>query len=327
MKDVYNKGEERIMKKLTRIAYITLLIVAAFTLGACGKKAEAEGTKDNGGKAKTKIVLETGGSPAPFIQTVDKAEDALYTTKDGVYLTGYDIAVLTELFKLPSFADYELELNVSSNSLVDAQQGVIDATINNWSYNTERAKSYLFSFPYTKSRYTITSAAGTEIHSFEELAESGLKIYGGAGGNTTNAIERWNDARKDGEKKINLEFTSADITVQLQEAIEGKVALIHDQPVILKYKDAYPTQFASLNITVLSDEETAKNITANNTSHILFGKTGAHAKEYQKLFSEGIKQLFDNGKLEELGKKWIGEKLNDATISVLPLASDLDYLN
>ena len=38
MKDVYNKGEERIMKKLTRIAYITLLIVAAFTLGACGKK-------------------------------------------------------------------------------------------------------------------------------------------------------------------------------------------------------------------------------------------------------------------------------------------------
>ena len=86
----------------------------------------------------------------------------------------------------------------------------------------------------------------------------------------------------DSEKKINLEFTSADITVQLQEAIEGKVALIHDQPVILKYKDAYPTQFASLNITVLSDEETAKNITANNTSHILFGKTGAHAKEYQK---------------------------------------------
>ena len=74
-----------------------------------------------------------------------------------------------------------------------------------------------------------------------------------------------------------IEYTSADITVQLQEAIEGKVALIHDQPVILKYKTAYPAQFEQLNISVLSDEETAANITANNTAHILFGKTGAHA--------------------------------------------------
>ncbi|MBQ2557482.1 MAG: transporter substrate-binding domain-containing protein, partial [Lachnospiraceae bacterium] len=249
------------------------------------------------------------------------------TTKDGVYLTGYDIAVLVELFKLPEFADYELDLTVSSNSLVDTQQGVIDATVNNWSYNKERAETFLFSFPYTKSRYTITSAAGTSISSFEELAESGLKIYGSAGGNTTNAIERWNDARKKGEKKIVLEYTSADITVQLEEAIEGKVALIHDQPVILKYKQAYPAQFEKLNITVLSDEETATNITANNTSHILFGKTGSHAKEYQKLISEGIKTLYDNGTLAELGKKWIAQKLGDDSVSVLPLESDLTYLN
>lgn len=305
-------------KEFRKIVYAALLIVAALSLTACGKKVEA---------GKKVIKIETKGSPAPFIVTEDSADAAIYTTKDNVYLSGYDVAVLVELFKLPEFADYELDLSVNSNALVNAQQGVIDATINNWSYNKERAESYLFSFPYTKSRYTITSAAGTSISSFEELAESGLKIYGGAGGNTTNAIERWNEARKDGEKKINLEYTSADITVQLQEAIEGKVALIHDQPVILKYKTAYPTQFESLNITVLSDEETATNITANNTSHILFGKTGKNSKEYQKLFSEGIKKLYENGTLEELGKKWIGEKLNDPSVSVLPLASDLDYLN
>ena len=306
--------------KLTKLILTILFVLTAAALTGCGGKAEGE----NGKKV---IKIETNGAPAPFIETVENKEDALYTTKDGVYLTGYDIAVLTELFKLPEFADYELELTVSSNSLVDAQQGVIDATINNWSYNQERAKTFLFSFPYTKSRYTITSAAGTSINSFEELAESGLKIYGGAGGNTTNAIERWNEARKEGEKKINLEYTSVDFTVQLQEAIDGKVALIHDQPVILKYKQAYPEQFKSLNITVLSDQETATNITANNTSHILFGKTGTHSKEYQKLISEGIKTLYDNGTLAELGKKWIAEKLGDDSVSVLPLSSDLSYLN
>ena len=305
--------------KLTRLILTVLLILTASALTGCGKK---EG--ENGKKV---IKIETNGRPAPFIETVENEADALYKTKDGVYLTGYDIAVLVELFKLPEFADYELDLAVSSNSLVDTQQGVIDATVNNWSYNKERAESFLFSFPYTKSRYTITSAKGTSISSFEELAESGLKIYGGAGGNTTNAIERWNDARKAGEKKIVLEYTSADITVQLQEAIEGKVALIHDQPVILKYKQAYPTQFESLNITVLSDEETATNITANNTSHILFGKTGSHAKEYQKLISEGIKTLYKNGKLAELGKIWIADKLGDESVNVLPLESDLTYLN
>lgn len=307
--------KKKIKKTLSVVAFTLFSVVI---LAACSKKADAD---------KTVITVETNGSPAPFVYTVDNPEEALYTTKDGVYLSGYDIAVITELFKLPSFADYELDLQISSNSLVDAQQGVIDATINNWSYNEERAKSYLFSFPYTKSRYTITTAAGTSIGSFEELADSGLIVYGSAGGNTTNAIERWNEKRTEGQSKINIEYTSVDITNQLQEAIEGKVALIHDQPVILKYKNAYPKQFESLNITVLTDEETAANITANNTSHILFGKTGAHSAEYQKLFSEGIKTLYENGTLEELGKKWIAEALDDDSISVLPLETDLKYLN
>ena len=307
------------MKRI--IAKIALILAAALVLpviAGCGKK------EDSG---KKKIVIETNGRPSPFIYTVDEEKDALYTTKDGVFLAGYDIAVLVELFKLPAFADYELDLSVSSNSLVDAQQGVIDATINNWSYNKERAESYLFSYPYTKSRYTITSALGTSINSFEELADSGLIIYGGAGGNTTNAIERWNDTRKEGQSKINLQYTSVDMTVQLDEAIAGKVALIHDQPVILKYKDTYAEQFKKLSITVLADDETAKNITANNTSHILFGKTGAHSEEYRKLISEGIKTLYDNGTLAELGKKWIATVLGDETVSVLPLESDFSYLN
>ena len=305
--------------KLTGIIFAIALVFSSSVLAGCGKQAEAS--------SKTPITIETMGLPAPFIITVEDEKDAVYTTKDGQYLTGYDIAVLVELFKLPSFANYELDLSINSNGLIDAQEGVIDATVNNWSYNKERAESYLFSYPYTKSRYSITASKGVEIHSFEELAESGLAVYGSAGGNTTNAIERWNDARTDGQAKINLEYTSVDITVELQDAINGKVVLIGDQPVILSWKQSYPAQFEQLTTTVLSDEETAKNITAYNTSHILFGKTGKNSKEYQKLFSEGIKELYDNGTLEQLGKKYVAEPLGDDAVDVLPLESEFVYLN
>lgn len=304
-------------KLITTTLATILLGGSVFSLTACG------GNKSG----KTVIKAETMGLPSPFIITTENKDEALYTTKEGVYLTGYDIAVITEIFKLPELADYELDLSVSSNTIIDAQQGTIDFAINNYSYNVEREKTYYFSYPYTKSRYTLTGKPGISLNSFEELADSGLKIYGGAGGNTTNAIERWNETRTEGQSKINLEFTSVDITVQLQEAIEGKVALIHDQPVILKYAKTYADAFKQLDITVLSDTETAKNITANNTSHFLFGKTGSHAREYRELLSNGIKTLYDNGKLAELGKKYIAEALGDETVSVLPLATDFTYLN
>lgn len=305
------------LKKLVKLfSGVALVGAGVLTLASCGE--------ENG---KTVIHAETGGRPAPFIYTVDDEKDSLYKTENGEFLAGYDIAVITEIFKLPAFENYELDLKVSSNTLVDAQQGVIDFAINNYSYNIERAKTFYYSYPYTKSRYTITTAAGTTVDSFEALADSGLTIYGQAGGNTTNAIERWNDKRTAAQSKIKIDYSSIDITVQIQEAIEGKTALIHDQPVILKYKQSYAEQFNSLNIAVLSDTETATNITANNTSHLLFGKTGANATKYRELLSEGIKTLYESGKLAELGKKWVADSLGDETISVLPLASDLIYLN
>jgi len=308
---------------MRRIGLITKLFGLTLAAGALIGIASCN-AKKNG---KIVITAATSGSPAPFLVQTESADEALYTTSDGTKLTGYDIAVITEVFKLPALEKYELKLQLSTNTIVDAQQGTVDFAINNYSYNTERAKTFLFSYPYTKSRYTITAKPGINVSSFEELADSGLKIYGGAGGNTTNAIDRWNEKRTAGQSKINIEYSSVDITVQLQEAIEGKVALIHDQPVILKYAKAYPAQFEQLNITVLSDTETATNITANNTSHLLFGKTGAHAEEYRKLLSEGIKTLYDNGKLEQLGKKYIAEALGDDSVSVLPNKNDLVYLN
>lgn len=294
------KRRERKLVALTTVLGVTL---AGFTgFGSVVAFAEEESTE------KIVITAETMGAPAPFI-----------VTNDDDTLDGYDIAVLNALFELDSFQDYELDLKISSSALTDAQQGIIDFTVNNWSYNSDRAESYYFSYPYTKARYSIITAKGEPISSFAELSESGIQVLGSAGGNTTNAIERWNEENPDQE--INLTYTSEDITAQLQKIATGGFAALGDDPVWAEYREAYPELFESLEQTELSDEETA-NITEHSTSHLLFGKNGKNSKEYQQLFSEGIYELYQNGTLQELSDKYIG-----TSTSVVPDESDFEYLN
>lgn len=265
-------------------------------------EAESDSTE------KIVITAETMGTPAPFIITND----------DGS-LDGYDVAVLNALFELDSFQGYELDMQVSTSALTDAQQGLVDFTFNNWSYNSDRAESYYFSYPYTKARYSIVTAKGEAISTFEELSESGIQVLGSAGGNTTNAVERWNENNPD--KQINIVYTSEDITAQLQKIAGGGYAELGDDPVWAEWREAYPALFEQLEQTELSEEET-QNITEHTTSHLLFGKNGKNSKEYQKLFSEGIYELYQNGTLQELSDKYVG-----SSTSVVPDESDFEYLN
>ncbi|MCR4727661.1 MAG: transporter substrate-binding domain-containing protein [Lachnospiraceae bacterium] len=292
---------------LKRTVITVLAAVTALSLAACGKSK---------GGAKV-IKAETFGAPSPFIYSPEDPKDALYTTADGVALSGYDIAVLVELFKTKALEGYTLDLRVNSNTIVDAQQGTVDFGVNNFSYNVDRAESFYFSYPYTKAKYAILTKNGSAISSFAEIAAAGLPVETSAGNNVANALERWNEANPD--KKINIEYTSADITVELQHIAEGTHVGIGDTPVWAAYRESYPEIFANITETVISDEE-ALLITEHSTSHLLFGKTGAHAKEYQKLLSEGILELYKSGKLKELADKYTG-------IDIVPAESDFIYLN
>ena len=148
-----------VLKKILGLGLLTTTVAATGVLSSCQ------------GSSKTVITSETGGLPAPFIETLDSADGAIYTTKEGVYLAGYDIALITEVFKTDYFKDYELDLSVTAfaSALTDAQQGVVDFTINNWSYNDSRADSYYFSYPYTKTKYEI-------ISKFENLLRQNKKM-------------------------------------------------------------------------------------------------------------------------------------------------------
>lgn len=298
------------MKKIRRVAALTAITgIGLALLASCGTSEDGtSGSTDTNEVNKTVIKGVTVGLPAPFIVANDNGS-----------LDGYDIAVVNALFELDSFENYELDLQVSESALTDAQQGVVDFTVNNWSYNEDRAGSYYFSYPYTKSRYSILTKKGEPIDSFEALAESDLTVFGGAGGNTTNAIERWNENNPD--KQIEIEYTSEDFSAKFQKIGAGGYAEIHDNPVLAASEKAYPGLFSQIETTELSEEETA-HITESTTSHLLFGKTSPHGKEYQELFSEGIYELYQNGTLQKLSDQYIG-----SSASVVPYESDFKYIN
>lgn len=311
------KEEVKNMKKnIKKLATLTAITGIGLTLlascGASGDEtlgnASLSGNADTNEASKTVIKGETIGLPAPFI-----------VTNDDDSLDGYDIAVVKALFELDSFKNYELDLQVSESALIDAQQGVVDFTVNNWSYNEDRAASYYFSYPYTKSRYSILTKKGEPIDSFEALAESDLTVFGGAGGNTTNAIERWNENNPD--QQINIEYTSEDFSAKFQKIGAGGYAEIHDNPVLAASETAYPELFEQIETTELSEEETV-NITESTTSHLLFGKTSPRGEEYQKLFSEGIYELYQNGTLQKLSDQYIG-----SSASVVPDENDFKDIN
>ncbi|MCR5279416.1 MAG: transporter substrate-binding domain-containing protein [Lachnospiraceae bacterium] len=297
------------INKLIRTTAAALAVLALAATTACGSQVQAA--------SKKVITAETFGAPSPFIYSPEDPKDAIYTTAEGVGLSGYDIAVLVELFKTKALEGYTLDLRVNSNTIVDAQQGTVDFGVNNFSYNSDRAESFYFSYPYTKAKYAILTKNGTTISSFAEIAASGIPVETSAGNNVANALERWNEANPD--KQINIEYTSADITAELQHIAEGTHVGIGDTPVWAAYRESYPELFANITETVISDEE-ALLITEHSTSHFLFGKTGAHAKEYQKLLSEGIYELYKNGTLKKLADRYTG-------IDIVPAESDFEYLN
>ena len=283
------------MKLFTKILGAAVASVALVGVASCGK--------DNDGV--TTIYAETKGKPAPFI----------YQDSDGK-LQGYDIAVINEVFdRLPQ---YKLKLTVSDSALTDAQTGLIDFTINNWSYNTDRAQSYYFSYPYTRAKYGIYSANGTSYDSFEAVAAAGKKVFGTVGLNTTNAIERYNETHP--TQKITITYTSEDITAKLPYFTSGEYVEIGDLPVLNSYAQAYPTEFAQLTLTQIPDEYVSQNITTSATSHLLFGKVNKNSDSLRKEISEKIKELHDDGTLTRLANEWVG-------VDITPNDSDYVYLN
>lgn len=273
--------------------------VTAFTLllagcGSSDSSSAAEGasegaanTASEGGAAENTevktIKAATMGSPAPYIVVEENGE-----------VTGYDFKVLNEVFnRLPQ---YKLETVVTDIGSVftGVQSGLYDIGVNNFSYNAERAETYLYSFPYDTVSYVFLTKDGS-VKSFADAA--GKSFHGTAGISVTNAIEAWNE--KNPDQAIKVEYVEQGTNIA-QEVYDGTVEFtIMDKAMAIEYEKNYNYGLTAIDVP----EEEARTIADNSWTYYLFAKDNDALRQE---INAVLKELRDDGTLTKYGNEVFG---------------------
>ena len=237
--------------------------------------------------ADPKQITGTGANVKPYTYVGDDNET-----------TGYDVEVLKEVFDRLDGYDLQIEVTDIPSVFSGVTSGTYQIGVNNFSYNEERAKSYLYSYPYDKIGYVfITKKGAPEVKTFADAA--GKSFEGQSGVSVTTAIENWNE--KNPDKKIDITYTDADTAITLQHIEDGTTDLaIIDVAMYNAYQKEYNYDVVANQI---SDED-AKAIADNSYAYYIFPKD---QEELRDKVDEQLKELKKDGTLSKLSQKYFGQ--------------------
>lgn len=134
--------------KLVSIAAITVALGVLATGCAGGSGSSKSDSKSSGGTKTVTVKAGTGANVKPYTYVGDDNET-----------TGYDVEVLKEVFDRLDGYDLQIEVTDIPSVFSGVTSGTYQIGVNNFSYNEERAKSYLYSYPYDKIGYVFIAIA------------------------------------------------------------------------------------------------------------------------------------------------------------------------
>ena len=137
--------------KLVSIAAITVALGVLATGCAGGSGSSKSDSKSSGGTKTVTVKAGTGANVKPYTYVGDDNET-----------TGYDVEVLKEVFDRLDGYDLQIEVTDIPSVFSGVTSGTYQIGVNNFSYNEERAKSYLYSYPYDKIGYVFITKKGAQ---------------------------------------------------------------------------------------------------------------------------------------------------------------------
>ena len=254
--------------KLKKLALVLTGALVSLALVGCGGGDQA--------KQESKV-LRVGAAVdfAPFE----------FQSENGKEYEGFDMDLARALAEeMGMTADIQ---NINFDGLIPALVSKnIDIAISGMTINDERKKNVLFSEPYYQSGLTIVvKKDNTDINGFKDLAGKTVAVQIG----TTSAKE----VKKNPDIQVKELNSSADTFLELKAG--GVQAVVNDRPV----NDYYIAKSGEKDVRVVNELLTSEDY------GIAMAKDN---QELQKKVDEALKKLKENGKYDEIYKKWFGKK-------------------
>lgn len=265
------------MKKIKWTLFIGSLALVTLGAAGCGK-TEATSTETGA----QEIIVGTSGAGQPFTYLDEEGE-----------LTGYDVEVLRAIDdKLPEYT-FKYEQYEFASLFTSLESSKIDLIANQLETNEERQAKYLYATEgYTNYDLYIAQNDDQNYQSLSDL--NGKNVPAVAGGNAPTLLEKFNSEE---EGDINIVYLSNGF----EEIVRGLQKGSYDATLLTKfdinkYNEAYGTSLKA------SDKPVNESST-----YFLYRKDDEKEAKLQKAIDQALKSLKEEGALQELSKKWLGD--------------------
>lgn len=261
---------------MKKFGLLSVFLVSALTLAACGSDEETDGSSGSG----------DGGGGETYSVGIDTTYPPFEFEEDGEY-KGIDIDLINAIADSQGF---EIELNAMDfGGIIPAvQAGQLDIAIAGMSITEERKEVVDFSDPYFEAGPSLV--VGADNNDIETLADlEGKTVVVKTG--TTGA-----DLARENQEEYGYEITQLeDSPSMFQEVSNGNAdALIEDYPVI-----AYAIAQSGLDLKIVGDR-------LNGDSYGIAVLKGENDELLEKI-NTGLQELRDSGEYDEILDKYISE--------------------
>lgn len=263
------------------LATTALVVIALFAVGCQRPQAQQPAAPAK----PASMVPDLGG------RTIRVATDATYppfeTLDASKNIVGYDIDLINDICRL---ANCKLDIKSTAwDGIFPAlQKGDYDAVISGVTITPERAKTMGFTDAYMEvGQVVLVRADETRINGVDDLADKSVAVQRG----TTNA-EAATKFQKEKKIKTVKQFPTFDLAVKslLNKDVD---AVIIDNTAASGYMGTNPDK-----LKVAGEKFTSEGL------GIVVRKD---ATDLQAAFNAALKELKDNGTLENLYQKWFVE--------------------
>lgn len=241
------------MKRLFKLAAITVLSMSMFVAGCGGQGASSSGsgTSNAGGASTAKSTLEAIKQKGVLVVGSSNDTPFAYIDKDSKEFVGIDAEIMKEIAKRLGIPKVEMKEVKFENLLVELNNKNIDMVTDGMYIKPEREKIANFTHPWYKEGEGLIVRKDSDVKGLDDLKD---KVIGGQKG--TTFLELVQKMQKEGKvKEVKIFGSQAELLLAINtqkldacitDSATAAFTIQHDPSLNLKLVSPYTSTFEGL---------------------------------------------------------------------------------